>query len=304
MQNKTILITGGTGSLGQHLVKHILESNPKKVIVFSRDEHKQVEMERILKDKRIRFFIGDIRDRDRLYYAFQNVDIIIHCAALKQVPKCEYSPFEAIKTNVLGAQNIIDVAIKHNIKRVLAISTDKAVAPLNLYGATKLCADRLFIAASAYVGDSQTRFSVIRFGNFAGSRGSVIPLFKRLKAIGDTLPITDKRMTRFFISLDAACECIFKALEIMRGGEIFIPKMPSMKITDLAKSISPKTKEIGIRVGEKIHEDLILNADAINTYEYNGFFITYPDGKRGMGKKVESTFCYNSENNWQWIEDI
>lgn len=296
MNKNTILITGGTGSLGQNLVKHCLNKDYEKIVILSRDEHKQVEMERRIADKRVRFFLGDIRDKERLYRAFESVKVVIHCAALKHVPKLEYDPFEAVKTNVIGTQNIIDASIHNGVKKVLGIGSDKAVNPINLYGATKLVADKLFMAASAYATATGTKFSVIRFGNFYGSRGSVVPLFENCE--NNVLPITDKKMTRFFISFDRACERIFKALEIMRGGEIFAPKMQAMKITDLARTIRSNAtfEEIGIRPGEKLSEDLILNVDAKRTYEHENFFITYPNGYKRQGKKVSPDFTYNSND--------
>jgi len=256
---KTILVTGGTGSFGRHFVKRMLsQHNPKKLIVFSRDELKQSEMAREFPDERLRFFIGDVRDKERLRRAFDGVDYVIHAAAMKQVPACEYNPFEAIKTNVLGAQNIINAAIDCKVKKVLALSTDKAVAPVNLYGATKLCAEKLFITGNAYVpADQETAFSVVRYGNVAGSRGSVIPLFKSLAHTG-RLPITDERMTRFWLTLEDAVRIVLDGLETMKGGETFIPQLPSFKVTTLARAIAPECEFdiIGIRQGEKLHESL------------------------------------------------
>ena len=283
IDGKRILITGGTGSFGKMFVKMIgSEFKPKKVIVFSRDELKQYEMQLSYKneDLPISYFLGDIRDKSRLYRAFENVDVVIHAAALKQVPACERNPFEAIKTNVLGAENIINAAIDCGVKRVIALSTDKAANPINLYGATKLCSDKLFIAANNYTGFKKTKFSVVRYGNVAGSRGSVIPLFLKLRDSG-TLPITDFEMTRFWITLRQAVNFVFKCLEISKGGELFIPKIPSIKIVELAKIIGPKCelKEIGIRPGEKIHEVLISRSDAQNTLEYDNFFIVRPQFK-------------------------
>jgi UDP-N-acetylglucosamine 4,6-dehydratase len=258
LTDKTILITGGTGSFGKHFTKAALKHNPKKVIIFSRDELKQSEMAQGFRDERLRFFIGDVRDRDRLYRAFDKVDIVVHAAAMKRIEVCEYNPFEAIKTNIIGAQNIIEAAIDRKVNKVLALSTDKAVAPVNLYGATKLCAEKLFIAAGAYVPAGQdTRFAVTRYGNVAGSRGSIIPLFKSLCHTGK-LPITDERMTRFWLTLDDAVQIVLDALNTMQGGEVIIPKLPSFKVTDLAKAICPRCEFdiIGIRQGEKLHESL------------------------------------------------
>jgi UDP-N-acetylglucosamine 4,6-dehydratase len=294
---KVFLISGGTGSLGKHLVKRLLKKRVKKIIVYSRGEFKQVEMEREVEDKRVRFLIGDIRDRDRLKRAFKGVEIALHCAALKHVPKGERDPLEFKKTNVDGAENIIEAAIDCQVERVLAISTDKAVNPSNTYGRTKALADDLFIRANVY-GD--TKFSVIRFGNFLNSSGSVVPLFQELKRNGaDYLPITSREATRFFISLDSAVNRIFDALKIMNGGEVFSPIMPSMKIEDIAKAIHPeaKLKDIGMRKGEKINEDLIIPEDAPNTREYKKFFIT----NFNKGKKVPENFIYRSDLNWEWM---
>jgi UDP-N-acetylglucosamine 4,6-dehydratase len=304
MQNdkKTYLVSGGTGSLGKHLVKRLLKDGAKKVIVFSRDEHKQVEMEREIEDKRLRFVLGDIRDYNTLHRACSGVGILLHCAALKHVHKCEYNPFEAVKTNILGAQNIIDAAIENGVDKVLAISTDKAVNPINLYGATKLCSDKLFTAADAYSA-GRTSFAVMRFGNFECSRGSVIPLFKQQKENGEPLTVTDDRMTRFTITLDAAVEKVMQALQLMEGGEVFSPKMPSIKIMDLAKSMSDSIEIVGMRQGEKLHEDLIITEDAPKTYELDNFFIT-TQIYRGKGKKVPLNFSYSSDNNLEWVKSL
>ena len=308
MKGKTILITGGTGSLGQKLAERILRKLPKKVIIFSRGEYKQVEMQLRFPNPQfpIRYIIGDIRDREALYRAFSNVDIVAHTAALKHVPICEYSPFEAVKTNIMGAQNIIDAAIDCGVKKVLAVSSDKAVNPCNLYGATKLCSDKLFIAGNNYSGKHGTIFSVIRFGNFVCSSGSVIPLFKKLKAKGEKVfPITSPEMTRFLISMDTACNRAFDALKMMRGGEIFSPKMASMKITDIAKAVDPdcELKEIGIRDGEKLYEDMVIREDAAKTYDYKKFFITVTNG-RSYGKKVAPDFSYRSDTNSEWMTPL
>ena len=282
LNGKTILVTGGTGSFGKKFIKTVFEKYPdvKKVIVFSRDEYKQFVMQNMPEFtpflERLRFFIGDVRDKERLMRAFENVDIVVHAAALKQVPACEYNPFEAVKTNVLGAQNIIESAIEKGVKKVVALSTDKACAPINLYGATKLCSDKLFIAGNAYSGFKDTHFSVVRYGNVAGSRGSVIPFFQKLiKEGADSLPITDMRMTRFWLKLEQAVEMVLEAIEHMHGGELYVKKIPSMRMPDLAKAIAPDKKivEVGIRPGEKIHEQMITVADAPNTIEFNDFYI-------------------------------
>lgn len=315
---KSILITGGTGSFGKKFIETILEnySHIEKIIVFSRDEYKQFQMantEPFKNDSRLRFFIGDVRDRDRLYRAFNGVDVVIHAAALKQVPSCEYNPFEAIKTNVLGAQNVIDAAIDRNVKKVIALSTDKACSPINLYGATKLCSDKLFVAGNVYTGSSNTRFSVVRYGNVIGSRGSVIPFFKELLQVGaQELPITDYKMTRFWLKLEEAVEMVLKALDIMQGGEIFVKKVPSMKIIDLASVIAPdkKLKEIGIRPGEKLHELLISGEDALHTVDSGDYFTIYPSYKfpncviENKVNFLKYEFEYSSETNDRWITPI
>lgn len=305
---KTILVTGGTGSFGNKFLNMILQEEIKKVIVFSRDELKQFEMAQKFSDPRVRFFIGDIRDKDRLYRAFDGVDIIVHAAALKQVPACEYNPFEAIKTNILGAQNIIEAAIDRNVNKVIALSTDKAASPLNLYGATKLCSDKLFVAANSYAGGKETRFSVVRYGNVVGSRGSVVPLFQNLKSTGK-LPITDERMTRFWITLEQGVRMVIDSFKRMHGGEIFIPKIPSMKITDLARAIAPECEieYIGIRPGEKLHEVMITEDDARRTLEYEDYFVIQPEfpwwgEEKGIGgRKLSDGFRYSSEINTDWL---
>lgn len=308
--NKVILVTGGTGSFGKKCVEKLFaEHRPKKVIIFSRDELKQHEMRQKFPDDGsvpIRYFLGDVRDKDRLYRAFSAVDIVIHAAALKQVPAAEYNPFEAVKTNVIGAQNVIDAAIDQNIDRVIALSTDKAANPVNLYGATKLCSDKLFIAGNSYTGKGKrTIFSVVRYGNVIGSRGSVIPFFKSCLSSG-ILPITDPRMTRFWISLDQAVEFVFDSLNTMVGGELFIPKLPSMNIMDLAKVIGPncKTEIVGIRPGEKLHEMMITKDDARMTLEFDKKYIIQPDSryipfdlKDKSGKAVSEDFEYSSGTN-------
>ncbi|EKE02075.1 MAG: hypothetical protein ACD_20C00429G0012 [uncultured bacterium] len=311
-----ILVTGGTGSFGKKFIQTILEKHPEigRIVIFSRDEFKQFEMSNMpqFKDnKKLRFFIGDVRDKDRLYRAFDGVDVVIHAAALKQVPACEYNPFEAIKTNILGAQNIIEAAIDKNVKKVVALSTDKACSPINLYGATKLCSDKLFVAGNAYVGDKDTSFSVVRYGNVSGSRGSVIPFFNKLIESGATeLPITSFEMTRFWLKLEHAVEMVMHSLENMVGGELYVRKIPSMKITDLAKTMAPDLplKEIGIRPGEKVHEMMISREDARNTLEYDKYYIIQPDfdwwtpSKKHMnGRPVEKDFEYHSGNNKEWL---
>ncbi len=317
LNNKTILVTGGTGSFGKEFIKTVFEKYPdvKKVIVFSRDEYKQFLMQNMPEfkpyEEKMRFFIGDVRDKERMMRAFEGVDIVIHAAALKQVPACEYNPFEAIKTNIHGAQNVIDCAIDKGVEKVIALSTDKACAPINLYGATKLCSDKLFIAGNAYCGSKKTRFSVVRYGNVAGSRGSVIPYFQKLVKEGATeLPITDIRMTRFWLKLESAVEMVLTALETMQGGELYVKKIPSMKMTDLAKAIAPnlEIKEIGIRPGEKIHEQMITMADAPNTIELNDYYIILPqinfeniEHKYPNAKKVSEDFEYHSGNNDRWL---
>lgn len=320
LNNKTILITGGTGSFGKSLVKRIFEKySPKKVIIFSRDEYKQFLMRQEFKkyDKDIRYFIGDVRDKCRLHRAFSDVDYVIHAAALKQVPSCEYNPFEAIKTNILGAQNVVEAAINRGVKKVIALSTDKAVNPINLYGATKLVSDKIFVNANAYSSNTKTSFSIVRYGNVAGSRGSVIPFFQKLINDGNnTLPITDMRMTRFWISLDEAVNLVFIAIKKSKGGETYISKIPSFHIRDLAIAMKKdvKLKEIGIREGEKIYEIMINEYDSFCTYDYGGYYIIYPNFEwwnfdyyftKG-GKKVKDFFSYSSDNNEDWlsIDDI
>ena len=316
LTDKTILITGGTGSFGKGCVDIILkEYKPEKLIIFSRDELKQFEMSSkypTAKYPCIRYFIGDVRDKERLYRALQGVDVVIHAAALKQVPTAEYNPFEAVKTNIIGAQNVINVAIDQKVRRVIALSTDKAANPVNLYGATKLCSDKLFIAGNSYVGRDDTRFSVVRYGNVVGSRGSVIPFFLKMKEEG-TLPITDPRMTRFWITLEQGVKFVLKCLETMVGGELFVPKLPSMNIINLAKVVAPKCKIkiVGIRPGEKVHEIMIPKDDARRTIEYSNHYIIQPDfafwGRRFTkkgGKPVPEEFEYNSRDNpWMLTSD-
>lgn len=314
LDNKTILITGGTGSFGKCFTKYVLTHyNPKKIIIYSRDEFKQFIMQGEFREyaDKLRFFIGDVRDKERLTRAFEGVDYVIHAAALKQVPACEYNPNEAIKTNIHGAQNVIDAALDTNVKKVVALSTDKAVNPVNLYGGTKLVSDKLFIAANAYAGNKDINFSIVRYGNVAGSRGSVIPKFYDMIKKGCTeLTITDYRMTRFWISLTQGVELVIKALEEATGGETFISKIPSFKISDLAEAMMPgcKTKEIGIYPGEKLHEIMVTVEDSATTYEYDKHFIVYPqvtwNEKQKIntsGKKVAEGFSYSSDNNTQWL---
>jgi UDP-N-acetylglucosamine 4,6-dehydratase len=310
---RSILVTGGTGSFGKSFIKRILTEYPEveRIAVFSRDEFKQFEMSNMPEfagNPKLRFFLGDIRDKERLMRAFDGVDMVVHAAALKQVPACEYNPFEAIKTNVLGAQNIIETAIERNVKKVIALSTDKACSPINLYGATKLCSDKLFVAGSVYSGNHNTKFSVVRYGNVAGSRGSVIPFFQKLIREGvKELPITDYRMTRFWLKLDSAVDLVCYAVENMNGGELFVKKIPSMKMTDLAKAIASDLplKEIGIRPGEKIHEMMISVEDARNTLEMDDHYVIYPDAypseKKLSGKPVQNDFEYHSGNNSDWL---
>ncbi len=310
---KNILITGGTGSFGHAFVKYVLENyNPNKIIVFSRDEMKQWEMAKLYSDNRVlRFFIGDVRDKERLHRALTGVDYVVHAAATKIVPTAEYNPFECVKTNVNGAMNVIDASIDQKVKRVIALSTDKASSPINLYGATKLASDKLFTASNAYSGEHGTRFSVVRYGNVAGSRGSVIPFFYEIKNSG-RLPVTDLRMTRFLITLEEAVETVIFSFKEMVGSEIFVKKIPSVRIKDIAKIIAPdcKIEEIGLRPGEKLHEQLISSDEASYTYEFNDYFkILSPLNKWDTclkringGKKVTKNFTYRSDENNSWLE--
>ncbi|MCH9632744.1 MAG: UDP-N-acetylglucosamine 4,6-dehydratase (inverting) [Chlamydiae bacterium] len=309
--NKTILITGGSGSFGQAFIRKILStSKPKKVIVFSRDEWKHSEMQDadpVFRKSNLRYFLGDIRDKERLYLAFRDVDYIIHAAALKQVPAAEYNPTEFIKTNIIGTMNVMDVAISSNVKKVIALSTDKAAAPINLYGATKLCADKLILSGKSYVGDrGEPKLSVVRYGNVLGSKGSLLPRWKKMIQDGvESLPVTDERMTRFWITMDQAAEFVMQSLVIMQGEEIFVPKLPSMKITDLAQAMAPHLpiKNCGIRPGEKLHEHLITQGEAKCTFEYpNHYVVRSHRSKIEEGQKVESNFEYSSNGNSQWLE--
>ena len=313
LTNSSILITGGTGSFGHAFIPMTLAKyNPKKLFVFSRDEMKQWEMAKLFKDDpRVRFLIGDVRDKDRLYRALDGIDYVVHAAATKIVPTAEYDPFDCVKTNVLGAMNLIDACIDKDVKRIVAISTDKASNPANLYGATKLTADRLFISGNAYSGEHDTTFSVVRYGNVMGARGSIIPFFMSIASDG-VLPITDNRMTRFMISLEEAVELVWHCFEDMRGGEIYVKKIPSMKVTDIALAVdeNAKQEEIGIRPGEKLHEQMIGLEDSYYTYEYPGYYKILPsindwasDPERIKdGVKVGSDFLYTSDSNLEWMD--
>lgn len=307
--NKNILITGGTGSFGKKCTEILLDRyQPKRLIIFSRDELKQFEMAQNFSPEKypcMRYFIGDVRDRDRLYRAFYDVDYVIHAAALKQVPAAEYNPTECIHTNVNGAENVINAAVDLGVKKVIALSTDKAVSPLNLYGATKLCSDKLFVAANAYTG-SRASFAVVRYGNVMGSRGSVIPFFIRKRSEGHPLPITDSRMTRFWITLEQGVNMVLQAFELSGGGEVFVPKIPSMKITELAKAIAPEmeTVEVGIRPGEKLHETMITSEDSRHTIDIGDYYVIRPEtfAYRGPeGVPVPDSFSYNSGTNKDWL---
>lgn len=320
--NKTILITGGTGSFGRRCVRTILRDyKPERLIVYSRDELKQYEMAAefpVEQNPSVRFFLGDVRDADRLKMAFSGVDFVIHAAALKQVPAAEYNPMECIKTNIHGAENVVQAALANNVKQVVALSTDKAVSPINLYGATKLAADKLFIAANNYAGRHETMFSVARYGNVLGSRGSVIPFFRKLvRENAEFIPITDERMTRFWITLDDGVGFVLKSFMRMQGGEVFVPKIPSMKVTDVARAVAPgkPTQVVGIRPGEKLHEVLSPQEDAHRTIEFADHYVStpvityrtpvdYSKNKRGeTGKPVSTEFHYSSDNNDQWISE-
>lgn len=314
LSQQTILITGGTGSFGHTFVPMTLAKyNPRKIIIYSRDEMKQWEMAKLYKDDpRVRFFIGDVRDRERLHRALDGVNYVVHAAATKIVPTAEYNPFECIKTNINGAMNLIDACIDRGIKRVVALSTDKASSPVNLYGATKLASDKLFVAGNSYSGSHDTRFAVVRYGNVMGSRGSVIPFFMSVREKG-VLPITDNRMTRFMISLEQGVEIVWHAFEDMVGGEIYVRKIPSMKVTDLARIVAPECKQevVGIRPGEKLHEQMIGAEDSYYTYEYSEHFKILPTINEWAssperikdGKKVPEGFIYASDNNAEWMTD-
>ncbi|MDF2384376.1 UDP-N-acetylglucosamine 4,6-dehydratase (inverting) [Nostoc ellipsosporum NOK] len=312
LENKSILVTGGTGSFGNAFVPMTLAKyNPRRIIIYSRDEMKQWDMaKKFADDDRVRFFIGDVRDRERLYRALDGVDYVVHAAATKIVPTAEYNPFECVKTNVIGAMNLIDACIDKKVKRVVALSTDKASSPINLYGATKLASDKLFVSGNSYAGGQDTRFAVVRYGNVMGSRGSVIPFFLSIKDKG-VLPITDPRMTRFMISLEQGVELVWHAFDDMQGGEIYVKKIPSMKVTDVASAIDAEARQeiIGIRPGEKLHEQMISAEDALYTYEYPEHFKILPaihnwsvDPYRIKdGKKVAEDFVYSSDNNPEWM---
>lgn len=313
--DKVVLVTGGTGSFGQKFVETVLQRyRPRKLVVFSRDELKQFEMRQRFPEHAndpLRFFIGDVRDRERLYRALDGVDIVVHAAALKQVPACEYNPLEAVRTNVLGAANIIDAAVDRNVSRVIALSTDKAANPVNLYGATKLASDKLFTAANNYAGPHGTRFSVVRYGNVVGSRGSVVPFFLKMRETG-RIPVTDPRMTRFWITLEQGVEFVIRSLDRMQGGEIFIPKIPSMNIMDLARAVAPEceTHVVGIRPGEKLHEVMVAEDDARHTLEYDDYFAILPSfhewdedafSRMNGGRRCPEGFRYSSETNDRWL---
>jgi UDP-N-acetylglucosamine 4,6-dehydratase len=310
LKGKSILITGGTGSFGRRLVRRVLaEHDPTRLVILSRDEFKQYQFaEELGDDPRVRFFIGDVRDAGRLWRAFDGIEVVIHAAALKQVPAAEYNPFEAIKTNIHGAQNVIDAALDRKVERVIALSTDKASSPINLYGATKLVSDKLFVAANAYAGANPTRFAVVRYGNVVGSRGSVVPFFQRLAPTG-VLPITDNRMTRFWITLDQGVDFVIAMLGEMHGGELFVPKIPSMHIVDLAKAIAPDARLdiVGIRPGEKIHEQMISIDEARRTMDAGAFYVIQPDADWWDGSvwaranPVPDGFSYTSDKNGQWL---
>ena len=313
LKDSSILITGGTGSFGHSFIPMTLKKyNPKRLVVYSRDEMKQWEMRKLFQsDDRVRFFIGDVRDKDRLSRALDGIDYVVHAAATKIVPTAEYNPFECVKTNINGAMNLIDACIDRGVKKIVALSTDKASSPANLYGATKLASDRLFVSGNSYTGGHTTYFSVVRYGNVMGSRGSVIPFFLSIAKDG-VFPITDNRMTRFMISLEEGVELVWHAFEDMKGGEIYVKKIPSMKVTDIALAINHKAKqeEVGIRPGEKLHEQMIGPEDALYTYEYPEYFKILPsinnwsqDGQRiGKGVKVDANFMYSSDSNKDWMK--
>jgi UDP-N-acetylglucosamine 4,6-dehydratase len=307
----SLLVTGGTGSFGRKFIEQILRKKPRRVVVFSRDELKQHEMRQALPDdggSPLRYFIGDVRDPDRLRRAFHEVDVVIHAAALKQVPACEYNPIEAVNTNILGARNIIEAAIDQGVKRVIGLSTDKAVSPVNMYGATKLVAEKLFVQGNSYVGAGRTRFSCVRYGNVVGSRGSVVPLFLNQKSTG-TVTVTDARMTRFWITLEQGVDFVMRCAEQMQGGEVFVPKLPSMRIVDLAKALAPDcdVTVTGIRPGEKLHELLISDDEARNTLEFDDMYVLQPifpwwAGERWkQGRPLSDGFLYSSDGNGQWL---
>lgn len=312
LDGKNVLVTGATGSFGKRFVRHVLAHHkPARLVIFSRDELKQFELQQELQSPVLRWFLGDVRDPQRLHRAFDGVQVVIHAAAMKQVPASEYNPMEAIKTNIIGAENVINVCIDQGVERVIALSTDKAANPVNLYGATKLCADKLFVAANALSGKHRTRFSVVRYGNVIGSRGSVIPFFMQKRA-GGVLPITDPRMTRFWITLGQGIEFVLDGLERMRGGEIFVPKIPSMKVTEVGEVVAPGCRQevIGIRPGEKLHEIMITPDDALHTAEFDRHFVLQPAAswwdrarylKESGGRAVAEDFQYSSDRNTEWL---
>lgn len=311
MKNKSVLVTGGTGSFGKSMVERLLNDDQvNKVIIFSRDELKQFEMQSRLKSNKLRYFLGDVRDYERLKQATYGVDVIIHAAAIKQIPAAEYNPMETIKTNIIGAENIVNVAIENSVSKVIALSTDKAANPANLYGATKLCSDKLMIAGNVLSGARSTRFSVVRYGNVLGSRGSVIPFFIEQAKLG-VIPITDEKMTRFWLTIQEGVEFVLRSLERMQGGEIFVPKIPSFKIIDVARIVAPNVpiEFIGVRPGEKLHEIMITEDDAQFTFEFENYFailapfLVNSRFYTGNGKKVEAGFSFDSQNNPNWHND-
>jgi UDP-N-acetylglucosamine 4,6-dehydratase/5-epimerase len=311
LERSSILVTGGTGSFGKAFLRYVLDNeDPKRVVVFSRDELKQHEVRRLFDDDpRLRWFIGDIRDRNRLERAMHGVDYVVHAAALKQVDTAEYNPFEYVQTNVNGSQNVVEAAIDQGVQKVVALSTDKASSPINLYGATKLCSDRMFVSANHYAAHHPTRFSVVRYGNVMGSRGSVIPVFRDLAARGESLPITDKRMTRFWITLPQAVQFVVDSFDMMDGGELYVPRIPSMKVTDLAEAVAPgsPTHEIGIRPGEKLHEEMIAGDDSRRTLRIGDRYVIMPYvagwgyEPPAAGEPVEDGWAYRSDNNDLWL---
>lgn len=321
LKGKSILVTGGTGSFGKKFIETLLRDHPgiERLVIYSRDELKQFEMEQVFSVSRhpqLRYFIGDVRDKDRLMRAMEGIDIVVHSAALKQVPAAEYNPFEAVKTNILGAQNIIEACLDHNVKKIVALSTDKAVAPINLYGATKLCSDKLFVAANNFKGKRDLKISVVRYGNVMGSRGSVIPFFMKKRSEG-VLPITDVNMTRFNITLEEGVKAVMYAIDQMWGGEIFIPKIPSYKITDVAEAIGPECRHeiVGIRPGEKLHEEMITEADSMSTVEFDSHFVTLPstplwdvdeyvEGFGGRPCREGFKYCSGTNTEWLTVEQI
>jgi UDP-N-acetylglucosamine 4,6-dehydratase (inverting) len=312
LDGKTILVTGGTGSFGKAFVETVLDRyDPRRLIVFSRDELKQHEMQRSFSDPRLRFFLGDVRDVDRLRRAFQDVDVVVHAAALKQVPACEYNPSEAVKTNIQGSQNIVDAAIDCGVERVLALSTDKAVNPVNLYGATKLCAEKIFVQGNAYAGGKDTRLACVRYGNVVGSRGSVIPIFEEQRKTGK-VTVTDERMTRFWLTLPQGVDIVLKGIEQMHGGEVFIPRIPSMSVVDLAKAVAPgcEIEFTGIRPGEKLHECLISSDEARHTVKLDDMFVIKPEhqwwGETNWknGEPLPAGFEFSSDTNDRWLTEL